>query len=718
MRRPIRSSLKVGGAITVGQAIARVDDVVRTWSNKYRHTTRALGVKRGTIIELETLFSKPTEEKPVPVAAVCVHFTLDVNADELSYRFEQESVRHKVGGQSLAEGCFERWLDWIISDKLQVRQLHDLATPFEETRLVDAPPVVLESLGTRENLAEKPAELEVEVTIAQMTTAPLLSPSWTGQPEAALLPLDALLANIFDAADEASELELTHKEVADLLYATPLGLADWDLKLLLTTAVELDTGKIEWKPFVEAAPDIILSLRKRRAAYLERNQPSARVTHEAIDLCFGEEIEEAARAVREACASCDTGATGTLSRHDFRECLMSRGERLSMQEVQMLMQMCKEDDAGQVPYDDFMLLLQQVRIDALHNALIETDIKALRMHLILLLRKEGMGPDLIMPIWSIRNVLLSADQICLSRMQIHVLLSIVHPNEHGEVDVQYFLQVACTVIPYLFDAVTFMEKAAAIAKEKADALAKQELEELQGITSSLAAKRHIDDEDLEDTHVNAPDRDAVEKALIHIGNLYDDKHKSQASLEVHRFLEAMRHEQVQQCQLTDAELRGFVAEAELDERREVAYVDHVKMWVPILFEVRKSRIYETILAKDWGAEAGNLIDLSSYETHFPILPEEEEAEDDGDDALGSSRSSSRASGSSGASPRRRSSRGSSGPLEVPGSRVGSEVQPMSRETDSPAGGSPGLPGHGSPSEQGAGRDKPQHRHHQQGQPKR
>ena len=39
----------------------------------------------------------------------------------------------------------------------------------------------------------------------------------------------------------------------------------------------------------------------------------------------------------------------------------------------------------------FPMLLQQLRIDALHNALVETDLAALRIHLILLAR---WGPRL------------------------------------------------------------------------------------------------------------------------------------------------------------------------------------------------------------------------------------------------------------------------------------------------------------------------------------
>ena len=79
-----------------------------------------------------------------------------------------------------------------------------------------------------------------------------------------------------------------------------------------------------------------------------------------------------------------------------------------------------------------------------------------------------MTADGIIYIWSLKKVLMSADQLCLSRMQIHVILSIVHPNEHGEVDAEYFLRLACTVIPWMFDTRRFMEKAGMIVEEKAD----------------------------------------------------------------------------------------------------------------------------------------------------------------------------------------------------------------------------------------------------------
>merc|ERR1712224_986889 len=56
---------------------------------------------------------------------------------------------------------------------------------------------------------------------------------------------------------------------------------------------------------------------------------------------------------------------------------------------------------------------------------------------------------------------------------------------------------------------------------------------------------------------------------------------------------------------------------------EIGYVDHIKMWVPIIFELRKSRVYDNIIAKDWGVDAHGLVDLSEYEKRFPLLISED-----------------------------------------------------------------------------------------------
>ena len=74
-------------------------------------------------------------------------------------------------------------------------------------------------------------------------------------------------------------------------------------------------------------------------------------------------------------------------------------------------------------------------------------------------------------------------------------------------------------MPYMFDAGVFMDKAQAIAKERADAQAKAELEELQGMTQGTmmrAPRKGVDDEDEEAGEEKKMDRETVEKSMIHV----------------------------------------------------------------------------------------------------------------------------------------------------------------------------------------------------------
>ena len=72
-------------------------------------------------------------------------------------------------------------------------------------------------------------------------------------------------------------------------------------------------------------------------------------------------------------------------------------------------------------------------------------------------------------------------------MQIHVILCFLQPNQYGFVDANYFLRVCCTIIPHMFDSLSFMGTAEEIAREKADAQAKAELEQLTGAATKVLA---------------------------------------------------------------------------------------------------------------------------------------------------------------------------------------------------------------------------------------
>merc|ERR1711904_601666 len=115
--------------------------------------------------------------------------------------------------------------------------------------------------------------------------------------------------------------------------------------------------------------------------------------------------------------------------------------------------------------------------------------------------------------------------------------------------------------------------------------------------------------------VGEVDREQVEKSLTHAFSLLDEGRKG--SLPVETMFKALTSAdaQVQSCQLSDPEVRGLVGELVTDQNGEVAYKDFVQTWVPVLFELRKIKMYEPYLQKDPFANAPGLSapDLSKYE---------------------------------------------------------------------------------------------------------
>ena len=89
------------------------------------------------------------------------------------------------------------------------------------------------------------------------------------------------------------------------------------------------------------------------------------------------------------------------------------------------------------------------------------------------------------------------------------------------------------------------------------------------------------------------------------------------------------HKEIAECCLADHEVRGFIAEIstfssaddDTDDvlSKKMNFVEHVKQWVPTIFELRKARYY-TMLFEAHEREEIELVDLSHYEIEFPLDP--------------------------------------------------------------------------------------------------
>lgn len=631
-----------------------VEEIVRSWTSTYQFHIARLdpdACSASQACRYEVAFSLPLNAVPVPCDVLRIVFSLVTGEKPVvAMKFESSDLEQywalqkdsqtncwrPVPGQqliSLGFESFESFIESRLNEKDGVRTVLDLRTPFEESRLLP-PPAYSDSEDGEEgdDWDEEGSQIQdnllapniiVENADRELMRSALQA---AGLPYEGNLSLPDILASIFDAADETSCGLLHHHEVMQLLTSTlsGLGLELWDIHLLTASAQENAEGLIEYKTFVQAAPEIIEALQFRRLAYKKAGFPKAVVTAEAVQICHGDEIAETVRTLTELFEQCaDPNLEGLMTRSCFKDCLACRHDRLSPQELQHLMQMMPEDEDGRVTYADLQEQLEMLRVDSLHNALVETDVPSLRKHLILLLRRHGLTSDCTMHLWNLKRVLLQADQLCLSRLQIHVLLCMTPADVKGLVSCQEFLRVCCAIIPHMFSSEKFVDFAANVANEQADATKRAELAELEAMTKGMTASAGAEDEQAPaaEEAVAEVDREQVEKSLTHAFSLLDDGRKGVLSAEtIHRVLTSA-DAQVQSCQLSEAELLGLAAEMSLDQNADVAYKEHVQTWVPILFELRKSRLYESYLVKEPFKDIQKP-DLTELEKEFPVLPPE------------------------------------------------------------------------------------------------
>lgn len=212
---------------------------------------------------------------------------------------------------------------------------------------------------------------------------------------------------------------------------------------------------------------------------------------------------------------------------------------------------------------------------------------------------EGEWTDEI-SIWHVKRVLISLEHINLSVFHVHALLSVLEPNPYYFIDTMLLVRVVCTYVPLFFNARNITQSALETAKEKADAQAAKELRELQEF-QSREARLEASKED-----VDAPEEtEDVEKTLVQMFQLHDRGSGERGRLELKKFAQLCQDHLPTVAHFSQAEVRAFIAHAELDGNAEVTFAEHTKEVVSLIFEFRKCRYLNELVH----AEALPLVEL-------------------------------------------------------------------------------------------------------------
>jgi len=241
-------------------------------------------------------------------------------------------------------------------------------------------------------------------------------------------------------------------------------------------------------------------------------------------------------------------------------------------------------------------------------------------------RVRALGLDWTgkLKVWTIKYALLHADQVCLSRLQIHTLLCLTNPDDNGDVEVSHFLLVCAAIIPHMSNARIFVDTTERLMLEHAEAAKERANAELAALGAARVTTQDNGDEEQAKEKVEV-DQETVERNLIQALSLIDDTRKPTPALPpetIFNLIWNSSDQQVQSCCLDEYELAGLVAEMTLDANGEVPYHDFVKRWVPIMFELRKNPLLGAYLKVGAASTLGiPEPDAEAIEAIFPLLPE-------------------------------------------------------------------------------------------------
>jgi len=221
------------------------------------------------------------------------------------------------------------------------------------------------------------------------------------------------------------------------------------------------------------------------------------------------------------------------------------------------------------------------------------------------------------------------DKLLLSRFQIHILLCVLPMDIQGMVDVAGAVQICVTMIQRFFNPCTMYATATKIQQDMEQEAKEKELRELQEASGQRRSKTSKEEAEAAG-FIDLAQRDNKDELERNLMSLFQsvDEDKSGA-IPISNFLKQLYTDWESTLSgggLTEAEKHGFIGECVQVNENRVYYANHVRTWVPLLFEFRKNTFYKQLLEVENAFMGGNgtiqlieLLDLTALEKEMPLF---------------------------------------------------------------------------------------------------
>jgi len=181
------------------------------------------------------------------------------------------------------------------------------------------------------------------------------------------------LTTLFLQADQDGNGVLDKHEFKKLMHDADLGLTKKQIKLLYSQADMNDDGSIEYREFIPACVELILSIQAREEARAEKEALEAEAEMEADYFFHGMSMEEMEYLIRQAFTAADTDGSGELSLREFQVFLRELPLNLTKKEINMAMMEVDTNQDGQVSMEEFIPLFHVIMREMVKNQILEVN---------------------------------------------------------------------------------------------------------------------------------------------------------------------------------------------------------------------------------------------------------------------------------------------------------------------------------------------------------
>lgn len=183
-------------------------------------------------------------------------YNLNETGEGLKYEFnfENESLIHKLDGNTMRTNMFESWINNVLEKKFKIQEQLHLGTEFEHTRSVDDKGRIDDPFVPKFDIM-KVKNLEYHKKKSQNINVD--SPRFIGT-------LKRALEEMFEAEDKDNSGELDYVQFKNSFRRLTYDLNENDILIMVAMADEdEETEKINWRKFIPIGLHLIRSMYKR-----------------------------------------------------------------------------------------------------------------------------------------------------------------------------------------------------------------------------------------------------------------------------------------------------------------------------------------------------------------------------------------------------------------------------------------------------------------------